>query len=68
MTEDKIVAFRDPHGSAAAGCIGVIKADDDSEHGRAVYCRRQRVLCAFDLIGARFLREIEPGEGRDRSA
>jgi amidophosphoribosyltransferase len=59
MTEDKIVAFRDPHGLRPLA-LGVI-ADDDSEHGRAVYCVASE-SCAFDLIGARFLREIEPGE------
>jgi amidophosphoribosyltransferase len=58
MTEDKIVAFRDPHGLRPLA-LGVI-ADND-EHGRAVYCVASE-SCAFDLIGARFLREIEPGE------
>jgi amidophosphoribosyltransferase len=58
MTEDKIVAFRDPHGIRPLA-LGVI-ADND-ENGRAVYCVASE-SCAFDLIGARFVREIEPGE------
>jgi amidophosphoribosyltransferase len=58
MTEDKIVAFRDPHGLRPLA-LGVI-ADND-ENGRAVYCVASE-SCAFDLIGARFVREIEPGE------
>ena len=59
MTEDKIVAFRDPHGLRPLA-LGVI-ADDDEQDGRAVYCVASE-SCAFDLIGARFVREIEPGE------
>ena len=51
MTRDKIVAFRDPHGlrPLALGMIG------------DRYCVASE-SCALDIIGARFLREIEPGE------
>ncbi|HEX3801256.1 MAG TPA: amidophosphoribosyltransferase [Solirubrobacteraceae bacterium] len=58
MTEDKVVAFRDPHGLRPLA-LGVIAEDD--EDGVPVYVVASE-SCAFDLIGARFLREIEPGE------
>jgi amidophosphoribosyltransferase len=52
MTKDKIVAFRDPAGlrPLSLGLLG-----DDS------YCVASET-CAFDIIGARFLRDVEPGE------
>jgi len=51
MTREKIVAFRDPHGlrPLALGMIG------------DRYCVASE-SCALDIIGARFLRELEPGE------
>ncbi len=58
MTEDKVVAFRDPHGLRPLA-LGVIAEDDEA--GVPVYCVASE-SCAFDLIGARFLRDIEPGE------
>ncbi len=48
---DKLVAFRDPHGFRPL-CIGEI------EGGYVVSSE----TCGLDIIGARFLREIEPGE------
>jgi len=48
---DKLVAFRDPHGFRPL-CIGGV------EGGYAVSSE----TCGLDIIGARFLREIEPGE------
>lgn len=56
MTEDAVVAFRDPHGLRPLA-LGMIEDDD----GRAAYCVASE-SCAFDLIGARFVREVEPGE------
>ena len=56
MTEDKVVAFRDPHGLRPLA-LGVI----DDENGAPVYCVASE-SCAFDLIGARYLRDVEPGE------
>src|SRR5205823_772191 len=55
MTEDAVVAFRDPHGLRPLA-LGMIEND----HG-AHYCVASE-SCAFDLIGARFLREVQPGE------
>src|SRR5215210_1356619 len=48
---DKLVAFRDPHGFRPL-CIGEI------EGGYVVSSE----TCGLDIIGAKFLREIEPGE------
>jgi amidophosphoribosyltransferase len=57
MTEDAVVAFRDPHGlrPLALGMIESPGADAPS------YCVASE-SCAFDLIGARYLREVQPGE------
>ena len=48
---DKLVTFRDPHGFRPL-CIGEI------EGGYAVSSE----TCGLDIIGAKFLREVEPGE------
>jgi amidophosphoribosyltransferase len=52
MTKDRVVAFRDPAGvrPLSLGLLG-----DDC------YCVASE-SCAFDIIGARFLRDVEPGE------
>jgi amidophosphoribosyltransferase len=57
MTDDRVVAFRDPQGLRPLA-LGMIPG----ENGAAdVYCVASE-SCAFDLIGARYQREIEPGE------
>jgi amidophosphoribosyltransferase len=60
MTKDRVVAFRDPHGlrPLAIGVMG--SAEDDGEAGPR-YCVASE-SCAFDIIGARYLRDVEPGE------
>jgi amidophosphoribosyltransferase len=57
MTEDAVVAFRDPHGLRPLA-LGMI---EDTASGRAAYCVASE-SCAFDLIGAKYLREVAPGE------
>jgi amidophosphoribosyltransferase len=57
MTDDAVVAFRDPHGLRPLA-LGEI---DDGKLGGPAYCVASE-SCAFDLIGARFVREVEPGE------
>ena len=57
MTEDAVVAFRDPHGLRPL-CLGMI---EDPSGGRPAYCVASE-SCAFDLIGARYLRDVQPGE------
>jgi amidophosphoribosyltransferase len=52
MTRDKIVAFRDPAGLRPLS-LGLL------EDGR--YCVASET-CAFDIIGATHLRDVEPGE------
>jgi amidophosphoribosyltransferase len=58
MTRDRVVAFRDPHGLRPLA-LGVL---DPAEPGEAQrYCVASE-SCAFDIIGARYLREVRPGE------
>ncbi|MBI3794952.1 MAG: amidophosphoribosyltransferase [Nitrospinae bacterium] len=51
MTEDEIVAVRDPHGFRP---LSMGRLD-----GAYVFASE---TCAFDLIGAEYVRDIEPGE------
>ena len=66
MTKDRVVAFRDSHGLRPLS-IGTIDSDpthpDDIE-GRAGGTRYTVASesCAFDIIGAKYLRDVEPGE------
>jgi amidophosphoribosyltransferase len=57
MTKDRVVAFRDPHGLRPLA-LGVIEASED---GPERYCVASE-SCAFDIIGAKLLRDVEPGE------
>jgi amidophosphoribosyltransferase len=75
MTKDRVVAFRDPHGLRPLS-IGVLDAeaeDPDGDRSRVTRAsgansrlgRRWCVAsesCAFDIIGARLVRDVEPGE------
>jgi amidophosphoribosyltransferase len=58
MTKDRVVAFRDPHGLRPLA-IGVIDPEGPDDVER--YCVASE-SCAFDIIGARFVRDVEPGE------
>ena len=51
MTRDQLIAVRDPHGFRPL-CLGRYR-------DRYVVASES---CAFDIIGARYLRDIEPGE------
>jgi amidophosphoribosyltransferase len=57
MTDETVIAFRDPHGLRPLA-LGMI---EDPDSGEACYCVASE-SCAFDLIGAKFMREVEPGE------
>ena len=57
MTDEAVIAFRDPQGIRPLA-LGVIEGAGDNP---PAYCVASE-SCAFDLIGARFVREIEPGE------
>ena len=64
MTKDRVVAFRDPHGlrPLALGTLESTPAESDpAEPNGQRYCVASE-SCAFDIIGAKFLRDVEPGE------
>jgi amidophosphoribosyltransferase len=56
LTEDAVVAFRDPHGVRP---LALGRIDDGA--GLPAWCVASE-SCAFDLIGAQYVREVEPGE------
>jgi amidophosphoribosyltransferase len=64
MTKDRVVAFRDPHGLRPLA-LGTLEPKDESpptrEDGTVRYCVASE-SCAFDIIGAKFLRDVHPGE------
>ncbi len=55
MTKDRVVAFRDPLGLRPL-VIGTLPGESGQR-----YCVASE-SCAFDIIGASYLREVEPGE------
>ncbi len=57
MTKDRVVAFRDPHGLRPLS-IGALESPGEDT---VRYCVASE-SCAFDIIGARFVRDVEPGE------
>jgi amidophosphoribosyltransferase len=56
MTKDRVLAFRDPHGLRPLA-LGVLPANG----GQVRHCVASE-SCAFDIIGAKHLRDVEPGE------
>jgi amidophosphoribosyltransferase len=63
MTKDRVVAFRDAHGLRPLS-IGMLPAGDDDADDAAAqprYCVASE-SCAFDIIGAELVRDVEPGE------
>jgi amidophosphoribosyltransferase len=66
MTKDEILAFRDPHGLrplvlGALPPAGAGEPASEAPDGPRRYCVASE-SCAFDIIGAELLREVEPGE------
>jgi amidophosphoribosyltransferase len=66
MTKDRVVAFRDPHGLRPLS-IGLLESGPEHLDGDAGAARGKHYCvasesCAFDIIGAKFLRDVEPGE------
>jgi amidophosphoribosyltransferase len=57
MTKDRVLAFRDPHGLRPLS-IGALETNSD---GQVRHCVASE-SCAFDIIGARHLRDVQPGE------
>jgi amidophosphoribosyltransferase len=63
MTRDRVLAFRDPHGLRPLS-IGALPPAGGSVGGgpqEARYCVASET-CAFDIIGARHVRDVQPGE------
>ncbi len=58
MTRDRVLAFRDPQGLRPLS-IGVLDASGSDEGVH--YCVASE-SCALDIIGARYVRDVEPGE------
>ncbi len=58
LTDDSLIAVRDPNGfrPLALGRLG-----DPDQPGGAAYCVASET-CAFDLIGAEYIRDVKPGE------
>jgi amidophosphoribosyltransferase len=66
MTKDRVVAFRDPHGlrPLVLGALppsGTGEPEPGDADGVVRYCVASE-SSAFDIIGARLLRDVEPGE------
>src|ERR1700688_1062448 len=57
MTKDRVVAFRDPHGLRPLA-LGRLDGGEDDAPGWCVSSE----TCALDILGARFIREVLPGE------
>ncbi|MGH2832386.1 MAG: amidophosphoribosyltransferase, partial [Solirubrobacteraceae bacterium] len=60
MTKDRVVAFRDPHGLRPLA-LGALEPPATDPDGEVRYCVASE-SCAFDIIGAKFLRDVSPGE------
>ena len=64
MTKDAVVGFRDPAGvrPLALGRLGDrVRSRRSAGRAAARYCLASE-SCAFDIIGAELLREVQPGE------
>ena len=61
MTKDRVVAFRDPHGLRPLVARGARARHRRIRTARVRYCVASE-SCAFDIIGAKLLRDVEPGE------
>jgi amidophosphoribosyltransferase len=60
MTKDRVVAFRDPHGLRPLA-LRTLEPEPGDRDGVVRHCVASE-SCAFDIIGAKLLREVEPGE------
>ena len=58
LTDDALIAARDPNGFRPLA-LGTLPATDGREHPAWVVASES---CAFDIIGAEYVRDIEPGE------
>ncbi|HEX8298994.1 MAG TPA: amidophosphoribosyltransferase [Rubricoccaceae bacterium] len=58
LTDDALIAVRDPNGFRPLA-LGVLPPADGRAHPAYVVASE---TCAFDIVGATYLRDIEPGE------
>jgi amidophosphoribosyltransferase len=58
MSNDRVVAVRDPRGFRPLA-MGRIAALEGQKHDTIVFASE---TCAFDLIGAEYIRDVKPGE------
>lgn len=58
LTRDSLFAIRDPFGIRPLA-MGELPAGEPGGRGATVFASE---TCAFDLIGAKYLRDVEPGE------
>jgi amidophosphoribosyltransferase len=58
MTDDALIAVRDPSGFRPLA-LGVLPPTDGREHPAWLVASE---TCAFDIVGATYVRDIEPGE------
>ncbi len=58
LTDEALVAVRDPNGFRP---LSLGRLGDEHAPGGVAYCVASET-CAFDLVGATYLRDIEPGE------
>jgi amidophosphoribosyltransferase len=60
MTKDRVVAFRDPHGLRPLA-LGTLEPTAKTQDDTLRYCVASE-SCALDIIGAKFMRDVQPGE------
>ncbi|MCY4002073.1 MAG: amidophosphoribosyltransferase [Bacteroidetes bacterium] len=58
LTDDSLIAVRDPNGFRP---LSIGKIQQPNDNGTQSYCIASET-CAFDLIGAEYIRDVEPGE------
>ncbi|NNE35582.1 MAG: amidophosphoribosyltransferase, partial [Rhodothermales bacterium] len=58
LTDEHLIAVRDPNGFRPL-CLGILREPDGDEPG--TYCVASET-CAFDMIGAKYVRDVAPGE------
>jgi len=61
MTKDRVLAFRDPHGLRPLAIGELPQTNGAGADGQPRYCVASE-SCAFDIIGASHVRDVEPGE------
>lgn len=59
LTDESLIAARDPYGFRPLA-LGKLRPKDEGQTGDAYVVASE--TCAFDIIGAEYLRDIQPGE------